>query len=442
MRPKPISWFFENLPGLQLLEDRYKSIIKQNYALSGFIPLETASIEREEVLTSKSGDNEIYGVHRLNPESKDSALALRFDLTVPLARYVAQHEWELKFPFKRQQIQKVWRGERPQKGRFREFYQADVDIIGNASLPLFADVEILFTTHSALKNLDVWDFVINLNNKKFLTGFLSAIWVSEKNILETIAIIDKKDKVEKEVLQDLLAKISISESTISEIIRLIDISEDWDFESIFTHVSSYEHELLSEWLSEIRYVYDSLLRLWLTSKDIKFNPTIARGLNYYTGTVYETFLTGYQQYGSMCSGGRYENLTSHFTKNSFPWVGWSIGLTRLLSIVISEWLIQEDKQSLTRVLVTNLDQAYLPDYLGVVKTLRDAGINTELFLDSSAKMKKQLKYGNDKTIDIILVIGEDEIKNGTISLKNMKTREQSEIKQENILSEVQKALWL
>jgi len=321
MKPKPISWFFENLPGLQLLEDRYKSILKESYALSGFIPLETASIEREEVLTSKSGDNEIYGVHRLNPESKDSALALRFDLTVPLARYVAQHEWELKFPFKRQQIQKVWRGERPQKGRFREFYQADVDIIGNWNLPLFADVEVLFTTHTALKNLNVWNFIININNKKLLTGYLYAIWIeSEKKALETIAIIDKKDKVNKETLSELLWKAEIGLEVQKPIMKLIDISETSDFKTIFNSFSEYENELLSEWLIEIKYVYESLIKLGLTGSDLRFNPTIARWLNYYTGTVYETFLTWYEQYGSMCSGGRYENLTSHFTKWSYPWV--------------------------------------------------------------------------------------------------------------------------
>ena len=439
MRPKPISWFFENLPGIQILEDRYKTSIKQSYALSGFIPLETASIEREEILTSKSGDNEIYGVHRLNPESKDSALALRFDLTVPLARYVAQHEWELKFPFKRQQIQKVWRGERPQKGRYREFYQADVDIIGNWDLPLFADVEILFTTHSALKSLGVGNFVINLNNKKLLTGYLYAIWiVSEEKVLEAIAIIDKKDKISKEVLSDLFGKAGIALEIQKYIMKLIDISETGDFDTIYNNFSGFENELLSEWLSEIKYVYDSLMRLGLVTDDIKFNPTIARGLNYYTGTVYETFLTGYEQFGSMCSGGRYENLTSHFTKNSFPWVGWSIGLTRLLSILISEWLITEKKQSVTQVMVTNLDESHLDTYLDIVKKLRDAGVTTELFLDSSAKMKKQLKYANDKTIDVVLIIWEEEIEDNTISLKNLNTREQKEITLESLIVEVQK----
>ena len=440
MRPKPISWFFENLPWLQLIEDRYKTSIKQNYALSGFIPLETASIEREEILTSKSGDNEIYGVHRLNPDSKDSALALRFDLTVPLARYVAQHEWEIKFPFKRQQIQKVWRGERPQKGRFREFYQADVDIIGNGSLPLFADVEILFTTFSALQKLELGDFVINLNNKKLLTGYLHAIWIEEEKILETIAIIDKKDKISREALSELFGKAWVSLDIQKEVFKLLDVSEQSDFDTIYESFSGYENELLSEGLSEIKYVYDSLINLGLTTDNIRFNPTIARGLNYYTGTVYETFLTWYEQYGSMCSGGRYENLTSHFTKWSYPWVGGSIGLTRLLSIAISEWLIEEDKQSLTRVMVTNLDKQYLSEYLEIVRLLRDNDISTELFLDSSAKMKKQLKYANDKTVDLIVIIWEEEINNGTISIKNLNTREQKEVKKDQLLEEVQKIL--
>jgi len=361
-------------------------------------------------------------------------------LTVPLARYVAQHEWELKFPFKRQQIQKVWRWERPQKGRYREFYQADVDIIGNGEIPLFADVEVLFTTHTALKGLDVWNFVIHLNNKKFLTGYLTAIWIQEKDILETIAIIDKKDKVSREALSELFQKISLSETIIKELMSFIDLSNKTDFHDVYTYFEKYDNELLSEWLSEVKYVYDSLIKLWLTSKDIKFNPTIARWLNYYTGTVYETFLTGYEQFGSMCSGGRYENLTSHFTKWSYPWVWGSIGLTRLLSILISEWVVTEERQSLTRVMVANLDDSHLSTYLDIVKNLRENDICTELFLDSSAKMKKQLKYANDKTIDIVIIIWEEEIETGTISLKNLHTRDQIQVQPDNLITEIQKLL--
>ena len=228
IKPKPISWYYENLPEEQIIEENFKDIIKRNYSLSWFTPLDTPNIERVEALTSKGADdNEIYWIKRLKAEWDDKnnfELWLRFDLTVPLARYIAQYEWELTFPFKRQHIWRVYRWERPQKGRYREFYQADVDIIWNGNLPLFADVEILSTIYNSLKQLDFWGFEIHINNKKLLTWFLESIWVTE--IVKTIWVIDKKDKVNSEKLKDMFLNILLEENQIKKIEEYIKLSEN------------------------------------------------------------------------------------------------------------------------------------------------------------------------------------------------------------------------
>jgi len=267
IKPNPISWFYENLPEAQIVEERFKNIISKNYSLSGFTPMETPCIERVETLTSKWGDdNEIYGVHRLKWELWDEVtLWLRFDLTVPFARYVAQYEWELNFPFKRQQIQKVFRWERPQKGRFREFYQADIDVVWNGKLALFADVEILSTIYNALNELAFWDFKIHINNKKLLIWFLESVWVLK--VAETIAIIDKKDKVKSIV--PMLEALWLEEKIIENILEFIKIWEEKDSLWVLKYFEHIENDSLQEWLRELKYVYNNLLDLWVQENSSK-----------------------------------------------------------------------------------------------------------------------------------------------------------------------------
>ena len=354
IKPLPISGFMDNLPENQLIEDKFREIIKKNYSISWFTPLDTPVVERLEILTSKWGDdNEIYWIHRLNWEEwDDSSLWLRFDLTVPLARYIGQYEWNITFPFRRQHIARVYRWERPQKWRFREFYQADVDIIGNWTLWFFADIEVISTINNALRELSFWDFVININNKKFLSWFLENIWITK--IIETIWIIDKKDKIKRDIFKKLLLDLELNQIQVSEIEKLIDFSENQTNENILSNYSQIDNKMLKEWIEELKIVYEWLLWLWIKKESIRINPSISRWLNYYTWTVFETFIVWSEKYWSIASWWRYENLASNFSKNDYPWVWWSIWLTRLLSILDSIDKLNPIRKTVSKVLVLNM----------------------------------------------------------------------------------------
>jgi histidyl-tRNA synthetase len=435
IKPLPISWFWENLPENQILEDYFRDIIRKNYSLWGFTPLDTSLIERLEVLTAKwADDNEIYGIHRINGETwDDSSLWLRFDLTVPLARYIAQYEGELTFPFRRQHIARVYRWERPQKARFREFYQADVDIIWNGELALFADCEVIYTIFWALFELDFWDFQININNKKFLSWFLESIWV--KKIKETIWFIDKKDKIKAEKLREMFVEIGLSSNQINEIFQFIKFWQESTNEEILAYFSQNDNNLLKEWITELKKIYEWLLTIWINRKYLKINPSISRWLNYYTWTVFETFIVWAESLWSIASGGRYENLASNFTKNNYPWVWGSIWLTRLLAVLNSLWKLKINRKTVSKVLVLNMWNDFLETNLKIVETLRKAWINTEFYLDE-AKIQKQLKYANNKKIHFVVICWEEEEKREVVQLKNLDTWEQIEIKKENLTSKI------
>ncbi len=432
LKPKTISGFYENLPENQLIENKFKDIIKLNYNLAWFTSLETSSIERIETLTSKWwDDNEIYAITRLKWEWEKPHLGLRFDLTVPLARYISQNEWKLTFPFKRQQIQKSWRWERPQKWRFREFYQADIDIISNTKLPILADIEIIYTIYKTLKSLDFWKFIININNKKLLVWFLDFIWV--KKTIETITLIDKKDKIKD--LEPLFLDLWLEKNQINKIFELIDISNKWDYDSIINYFSGIKNTLLINWLSELKEVYLTLLNLGIKEDYIKINPSISRGLNYYTWTVFETFIFWAEKYWSISSWWRYDNLTSNFSKNNFPWVWWSIWLTRLLSVLRELNKIKDNsKKTITDVLILNLWKDYLKETLILLKKFRENGINTEIFLNMEVKMWKQIKYADNKKIPYVVIFWEQEQKNNEIQFKILETWEQKTI----LISELNK----
>ena len=437
IKPLPISGYYENLPQEQILEEKFKEIIKKNYSLSGFTPLDTPVVERVDSLTAKGADdNEIYGIYRLNwEESSEAKLWLRFDLTVPFARYVAQNEWVLSFPFKRQHIARVYRWERPQKGRYREFYQADVDVVGNWKLPLFADVEVLATIYNSLLELDFWAFEININNKKFLSGFLSSLDITD--IVATIWVIDKKDKVRRDKFAIMLAEIWVTEEQKDKIVDFITMSSEKSSIELLEYFSGDNNRLLQEWLWELKYVYNNLLALGVKEDYIKINPTISRWLNYYTGTVYETFIKWAENMGSVSSGGRYENLASNFTKNSFPGVGGSIGLSRLLAVLRELKLVETKEKTVTQVLVVNMWEETLSQNLNTVKILRDNNINTEIYLDDS-KIQKQMKYAYNKWIAFVLIAGENEISQNIVQLKNTLTEKQENISIEEAIKIIQK----
>lgn len=434
---KWISWFEDKLPESQIIEEKFKEIIRKNYSLSGFTPLDTPNVERVEVLTSKwADDNEIYWIKRLKAEGEDKTdfeMWLRFDLTVPLARYVWKYEWEISFPFKRQQIARVYRWERPQKWRYREFYQADIDIIWNGKLSLFADVEILSTIYNSLKELNFWDFVININNKKLLSWFLESIWIS--NIIETIWIIDKKDKVSREKLVSMFEWISIRNDQIIKILELINFSDNKqiNIEKVFNFFEQIDNNLLKDWLNELKYVYDNLISLWVDVNNLKINPTISRWLNYYTGLVFETFISDAESMWSISSWWRYDDLCSHFSKNNFPWVWGSIGLSRLLSVLAELNKLNYDKKTVSDVLLLNLWDNVLKQNLWLIKMLRDNSINSEIYLDGDTKIAKQLKYADNKKIPFVIIYWEEEIKKWLVQLKNLIKAEQKEVSIDEIV---------
>lgn len=437
IKPLAISGYYENLPEEQILEEKFKKIIQKNYSLSWFTPLDTPVVERVDCLTAKwADDNEIYGIYRLNwEESNEAKLGLRFDLTVPFARYVAQHEGVLSFPFKRQHIARVYRWERPQKGRYREFYQADVDVVWNGKLPLFADVEVLSTIYNSLLELDFWAFELNINNKKFLSGFLESINITD--IVWTIWVIDKKDKVRRDKFAIMLADIWVTEDQKDKIVEYITLSWEKNSWEILEYFSDNKNELLQEGLSELKYVYNNLLALWVKENYIKINPTISRGLNYYTGTVYETFIKGSENMWSISSGWRYENLASNFTKNSFPGVGGSIWLSRLLAVIRELKLIELKEKTVTQVLVLNMWEETQVENLNTVKFLRENNINTEYYLDT-AKIQKQMKYAYNKWIKFVFIQWENEISENVIQIKNTLTEEQNNISLDDALKIIQK----
>lgn len=428
-----ISWFLDKLPEEQLLEEKFKKIINLNYNLSWFTPLDTPVVERLEVLTSKWGDdNEIYGINRINWDIwDDKGLGLRFDLTVPLARYIAKYEWELTFPFRRQHISRVYRWERAQKGRYREFYQADIDIIWNQKLGLFADVEIISTIFNVLLKLDFWKFKININNKKFLSWFLDSIWIKE--IAKTIWIIDKKDKLRWDKLKEMYLEIWLNEEQIEKIKEFISFWENNNSLDIIKNYENIENDLLKEGIDELRFVYNNLILLWVKEDYLKINPAISRGLDYYTWTVFETFISWAESMWSISSGGRYENLCWKFSKNSFPWVGWSIGVSRLLAVLSELWKIELWAKTVSKVLVLNMWEDSFNKCIKLVNILRNNWINTEMYLEQ-VKMQKQLKYANNKKIKYVVIYWTQEIENNIVIVKNLESWEQFESKFEDVVN--------
>lgn len=408
--------------------------MKKSYAHAWFSPLETSAIERVETLLSKwSDDNEIYWVKRLKSVWEDISFGLRFDLTVPLARYIAQNQGALIFPMRTAHIGKSWRWERPQKWRFREFYQADIDIIGIHKIPLLADVEIISTIQNALKNLNFGWFTIHINNRKLLNGFLKSIWIEDS--LQVISLIDKKDKVDD--IDKLFSSSSLDNTQKQYLKKFLDISSKYTDISVLEHIEndciSWKiDDLYIEGKNEIIYLYDTLQKMGVPNNDFCIDLSIARGLNYYTGLVFETFLDGKRSFWSVSSWGRYENLCEKFCDQSFPWVWWSIWISRLLSILESD--IDIKKSSVSEVLVINTGNQYRDKNLQLISDLRWHCIKTELFLDENAKFSKQFKYADNKWIPYAIIFGEKEDNIGKYQLKSLNEWKQWTLSYEELLS--------
>ena len=430
VEPKTLPGFMELLPNEQILFNNMKEKIQKSYEKFGFLPIDTPIIEKAEVLLAKAGGETEKQIYRF--QKGDTDLALRFDLTVPLAKYVTQYYNNISFPFRRYQIGKVYRGERPQKGRFREFYQCDIDIIGDGELSLMNDAEIPSIIYSTIRELGFEDFTICINNRKLLNGLFKELNQEDQSI-EIMRIIDKLEKIGTENVIYSLEELKIEKSDIEKIMQFIAIDGTTDEKLIALEKLNFQNPLFQEGLNELKEVTKNIRLLGIPDTNFKVDLTIARGLDYYTGTVYETFLNDYRELGSVCSGGRYDNLAEYYTDKKMPGVGVSIGLTRLFYKLNELQAIQETQKSIATVLVAPISNNEIEKALETATALRNAGINTEIYLEDK-KIKAKFKYANKLQIPYVITIGEEEIKNNTLSLKNMETGEQTNITLEEAMS--------
>ena len=422
VEPRTLPGFMELLPKEQILFNQMKEKIQKSYEKFGFLPIDTPIIEMENVLLAKAGGETEKQIYRF--EKGDNNLALRFDLTVPLAKYVTEYYNELSFPFRRYQIGKVYRGERPQKGRFREFYQCDIDIIGDGELNIINDAEMPSVIYNTIKELGFEDFTICMNNRKLLTGLFEELELKEKSV-DIMRIIDKLEKIGKENVIKCLEDLEVEEEKINTIMRFIEINGSTDEKLQELENLKLENKNFNEGLQELKEVVKYVRIFGVPDTNFKVDFTIARGLDYYTGTVYETFLNDYREIGSVCSGGRYDNLAEYYTDRKLPGVGVSIGLTRLFYKLNELQAMKEDKKSIAKVLVVSMveDKSKTVE-IGAI--LRKENIETEVYLEDK-KIKAKFKYADKLSIPYVIVIGEEEIENNTVTLKNMQTGNQETI---------------
>ena len=421
--PRTLPGFMELLPQEQILFNQIKDTIKNNYEKFGFLPLDTPVIEDSNVLLAKAGGETEKQIYRFT--KGDSDLSLRFDLTVPLAKYVAKNYGELSFPFRRYQIGKVYRGERPQKGRYRELYQCDIDIIGDGELSIINDAELPNVIYNTFKELGFGDFTICINNRKILNGLFESLGQKD-NAGDILRIIDKIEKIGKDKVIKELEELGVEKNNIESIINFIEIdgTTDEKFEKLYK--LNITNEVFVKGLEELKDVVKYIRFFNVPEDNFKIDLTIARGLDYYTGTVYETFLDDYKSLGSICSGGRYENLAEYYTDKKLPGVGISIGLTRLFYQLNEIKIIEAKKKSIADVLIISMteDFAYVAK---VAEKFRNEGKNVQIYYENK-KLKAQFKFADKLQIPYTVVIGDDEVNSGTYTIKNMETGEQNQEK--------------
>ena len=420
--PRTLAGFMELLPNEQILFDQIKQTIENTYKKFGFLPIDTPIVELSEVLLAKAGGETEKQIYRF--EKGDTDLSLRFDLTVPLAKYVAKNYGNLSFPFRRYQIGKVYRGERTQKGRFREFYQCDIDIIGDEKLDIINDAELPSVIYTIFKELGFNNFTIRINNRKILNGLFEEIGQKDSAV-EILRIIDKIDKIGKEAVVEELKKLNIKEEAICKIINFIQIDGNNDEKLEKIKELKIENNIFKEGLQELTQVIKYIRIFGVPEENFKVDLTIARGLDYYTGTVYETFLNDYRELGSVCSGGRYEDLAKYYTDKKLPGVGISIGLTRLFYKLNELNIINANKKSVSDVLIIPMIEN-LEKPIQLAGELRMLGVNTEIYLNEK-KLKAKFKYADKLEIPKVIIIGEDEVKENKVKIKNMITGEEKDV---------------
>jgi len=445
VKPRTPAGTMELLPLDQIAFQDMLDTIRRNYERFGFLPVETPVMEYSDVLLTKSGgetERQVYFVESTGALEKKAdgvpELALRFDLTVPLARYVAEHERDLAFPFRRYQMQKVYRGERAQRGRFREFYQCDIDVIGKDALSVRHDAELPAVIYSVFRELAIGPFTIQLNNRKLMRGWFESLGVTDGE--QQMLVLREVDKLDKRgvdhVRRTLVGEgFELAAGVVDRILAFVEVrSTSLADAHAKLDALGPGPEALEQGRAELKEVLDLIHAFGVPETHFALNLSIARGLDYYTGTVYETTLNEHPEIGSICSGGRYENLAGQYTKSHLPGVGISIGLTRLY------WQLREaglvpSAESTVNVLVTQMDAAHLPACLALAAELRGAGLATEAVLEGG-KLAKQFKYANRAGIRFVAVLGEAELARGVVTVKDMRRGDQFEVAR----AEVAKAL--
>ncbi|MBD9368881.1 histidine--tRNA ligase [Xanthomonas sp. XNM01] len=456
IKPRTPAGTMELLPREQIAFQRMLDVIRRNYERFGFLPVETPVFELSDVLLTKSGgetERQVYFVQSTGAlanaaESGDTGLpelALRFDLTVPLARYVAEHEHELSFPFRRYQMQRVYRGERAQRGRFREFYQCDIDVIGKDALSIRYDAEVLAVIHAVFSELGIGDFAVQLNNRKLMRGFFEAQGVADpQQQALVLREVDKLDKRGADYVRETLTgpEFGLPADAVQRILAFVEVRSSShadalaQIERVLADAGEGASASLRAGAAELREVLELVRALGVPESAYRLNFSIARGLDYYTGTVYETTLTGHPQIGSICSGGRYEDLASHYTKSKLPGVGISIGLSRLFWQLREANLIDGIAASSVQAMVALMDEGQLPEALDIASRLRAGGINTEVQMEPR-KVGKQFQYAARAGIRFVVLAGEDELARGVVAVKDLVREQQFEVARDELASTLQ-----
>ena len=436
IRPRTLSGFMELMPAPQKQLERMMQILRETYELYGFTPLDTPILESAEILLAKGGGDTEKQIYRF--QKGDSDLAMRFDLTVPLAKYVAMHAGELSFPFRRYQIGKVYRGERAQRGRYREFYQADIDIIGDGKLDILNEAEIPSIIYTIFRRFGLKRFVIRVNNRKLLNGFYALLGLTEKSgdIMRTV---DKLDKIGEEKVRTILLEEGLTEEQADEILRFIAIKGS--NAEVLAQLEGWKgkNEIFDLGLSELSTVATHLTAFGVPEENFAVDLTIARGLDYYTGTVYETTLLDHPELGSVCSGGRYDNLAEYYTDRQLPGVGISIGLTRLFYVLGEQNMLNDNLPTAPADVLLLPMTEDLGAAVRLATQLRSAGIRTQIYAEQK-KFKAKIGYADKLHIPYVIFLGEDEIAKGECSVKDLATGQQQSLSVEGAIALIKESI--
>ena len=424
IKPSNVVGTMELLPNEQILFDNVKNIIEDTFKKRGFLPVDTPVFEKNEILLAKGGGETTKQIFKIDSESKD--ISLRFDLTVPLARYVAQYFNDLNFPFRRYHIGKVYRGERNQKGRYKEFYQCDIDVIGRDKLSISYDAEVIAVIYNIFRELNFGDFTLRINNRNITSGLIEGLGLTEKSA-GIMALIDRAEKISTEEFSEQLTDLNLGEKSqiISDFIKISGSAEDVVYK-LKNLSQKIENQQFEKGIKELSEVSKLLKMMGVEEKYFKLDMLIVRGLDYYTGTVFETNLNNFKEIGSVSSGGRYDNLSEYYSKEELPGVGASIGLTRLFWCLRDLGLLKFSKRSTADFLIVPMSKNELQKSFEIAGELRKEGKNTEVLLEDF-NMKKAFKFADKRGVKYTLVIGEREISENSFIFKDMETGEKLEL---------------